>query len=508
MLPLNSALILRRFAPELVLLFTMLLVLAGDLVVHPRAARRCSLVTVGGLLVAAGAAIALWDADGAVLMPAGLTLDAFALAVKLLGFLFVAIVALLSAEDSCCQTQSAAFYNALLLVAALVISVLGAASDLVLILLALDFLSIIAYIMTGYLRDDPRSSEAAFKYFLYGSTLSALMLFGFSWLYGAAGTTDLVELAAFLHRGLSSSAFALRAAELDYVALPALIMAGAGFAFKLSAAPFHQWAPDAYQGAPTPSTAFISIAPKLAGFAVLVRFTLTALPAAASEHGGDWQALLTALALTTMCVGNLAALWQTDVKRLLAYSGVAHAGYMLIGVVVQSPAGLAALLFYLLAYGLANLGIFAGVIAVSGAAGLAPATPSATEISAFEGLHQRAPWVAFGVLFGLLSLIGLPTTAGFIGKLGLFAAAIEAGFPWLAVVAVLNSVISVAYYWKLIRAMYLLPPRTESSAPVPPLLAVALGGTIAAVLLLGLFPTGVLALLQAVAPAFFAGLIR
>ena len=492
MLPASAFLVLRRFAPELILLFTMLLVLLGDLLLRQRAARCCTRLTLGGLLLAAVVAIMLRDAGATPLpLPAGLSDDAFALAVKLLGFLFVGIAALLAEEELCCRTETTALYCTFLLVAAVVISILGAASDLVLILLALDFLSIIAYMLTGYVRYDPRGTEAALKYFLYGGALTGLMLFGFSWLYGAAGTTNLAELGAFLDRGLSASALELRLAELKYVVLPALVMAGAGFAFKLSAAPFHQWAPDAYAGAPTASAAFISVAPKLAGFAVLVRFTLTALPAMLSEHGGDWQALLVAFALTTMIAGNLGALRQLEVKRLMAYSGVAQVGYMLIGVVTQSPAGLIALLFYLLAYGLANLGIFAGLIAVTG-----DSNPPSTEISAFEGLHKRAPGVAFGVLFGLLSLIGLPTTAGFIGKLGLFAAAIQGGFPWLAVWGVLNSVISAAYYWKLIRAMYFLPPRAPQALRMPVLLAAALGGTIALVALLGLFPTGLLTLLQ------------
>lgn len=480
--------VFRAFAPELVLLIATLLVLSGDLIFHPRGRRYCTAITVGGLFLAFLFAIVFRLPDDTPFVPAGLTIDAFALAVKLLGFFCVAMIALLAEADDCCKSPSTALYCALLLVAALVISILGAASDLVLILLALDFLGVIAYIMTGYDRVNPSASEAALKYLLYGSTLSALMLFGFSWLYGVSATTDLVGLGAFLDRGATSSALLLRAAELDYVVLPALIMVGAGFATKLAAAPFHQWAPDTYQGAPTCSTAFIAVVPKIGGLIALVRFTLVAIPASSSEHGGDWQALLVALAVVTMIVGSLAALLQKDIKRLLAYSGVAQVGYLVVGVVTQSPTGLAALLFYLLIYALATIGIFAAIIAVTG-----KLTPVSTEISTFSGLHRRAPWVAFGVLVGLLALIGLPLTGGFIGKFWLFIAALEKGFPWLTVVVVLSSVISIAYYWKLIRAMYFLPVYTDEALHMPTWLSVALGMCAILVILLGLFPNSVLA---------------
>lgn len=488
---LDPTLVFRAFSSELVLLFTTLLVLAGDLVFRPRGQRYCTVVTLGGLFLASLSAVVFRVPEDISLMPAGLTLDSFALAVKLLGFSLIAVIALLAEADNCCQSPSTALYCALLLVAALVISILGAASDLVLILLALDFLGVIAYIMTGYERLSPNASEAALKYFLYGSTLSALMLFGFSWLYGASATTDLVGLGAFLDRGATSSALSLRAAELDYVVLPALIMVGAGFAMKLAAAPFHQWAPDTYQGAPTCSTAFIAVVPKLGGLIALIRLTLVALPAGSSEHGGDWQALLVALAVVTMIVGSLAALWQKDVKRLLAYSGVVQVGYMLIGVATQSATGAAALLFYLFIYALASVGIFAAIIAVTG-----KTTPVSTDISAFSGLHQRAPWLAFGTLVGLFALIGMPLTGGFIGKFWLFVAALEKGFPWLTGIAMLSSIISIAYYWKIIRVMYFLPALTDDSLRVPIWLSVALSLCVVLVILFGLFPSGVLELFR------------
>jgi NADH-quinone oxidoreductase subunit N len=282
------------------------------------------------------------------------------------------------------------------------------------------------------------------------------------------------------------------------VVLPALILMVAGFAFKIGAVPFHQWAPDAYEGAPTPVTAFLSVGPKIAGFAIILRVLLTALPIDLANLAMDWRTLMMAIAALTMTVGNLVALWQQNIKRLLAYSSIAQAGYILIGVVAASPRGVTAVLLYLAAYALTNLGAFAAVIAFSNQAG-------SDAIEDYAGLSKRAPGLALVLIVCLLSLGGIPPTAGFIGKLYLFSAAIEEGLLWLAVVGVINSVISLSYYWKVIRAMYLVPTHIEEQLTTSPTLAVALGATAAGVLMVGAFPGPLLTLIQTAAPIFFGG---
>jgi proton-translocating NADH-quinone oxidoreductase chain N len=380
-------------------------------------------------------------------------------------------------------------FYALLLFSAMTICLLGGATNLIMIFLAFDFLSITSYILTGDLRDDRRSTEAAIKYFLYGAALSAAMLYGMSWLYGLTGSTDLNGIA----KGLMEAENTLRP-----VILPVLILMVAGFAFKMGAVPFHQWAPDAYEGAPTPVTAFLSAGPKIAGFAITTRVLLTVLPADLANLAMDWRTLMMAIAALTMTVGNLVALWQQNIKRLLAYSSIAQAGYILIGVVAASPRGVTAVLLYLAAYALTNLGAFAAVIAFSNQTG-------SDDIEDYAGLSKRAPVVALVLIVCLLSLGGIPPTAGFIGKLYLFSAAIEEGLLWLAALGVINSVISFSYYWKVIRAMYLRPTQAEDRLITSPALAVALGVTIAGVLIVGTFPGPLLTLIQTAAPIFFGG---
>jgi NADH-quinone oxidoreductase subunit N len=316
-----------------------------------------------------------------------------------------------------------------------------------------------------------------------------------SWFYGLTGSTDLGGIAT----ALMGTESALRP-----TILPALIFLAAGFAFKIGAVPFHQWAPDAYEGAPTPVTAFLSVGPKIAGFGVIIRVFFTAMPPAMppdpSNLDLDWRTLLMAISALTMTVGNLVAMWQTNIKRLLAYSSIAQAGYILVGVVAASPMGVSAVLLYLAAYAVTNLGAFAAVIAFSNQTG-------SDEIDDYAGMHKRAPGLALVLIICLLSLAGIPPMAGFVGKLWLFAALIERGeaYYWLAAVGVINSVISVSYYWKVIRALYLMPASTEDQLPVSPALTVALGVAVAGVFFVGIFPSTLLTLLKTAAQTFFPG---
>ena len=477
-------------SPELVLLLTSLLILGLD-ALRPRwegkwRAHHVALAGLGGALIAT---ISLWGCHARVLHV--LSCDDFALVVKMFALVAVGLIVLLS--DAYVQAHNchqAEFY-ALLLLAALSICLLGAAVNLIMIVLAFECLNLASYVLTGYLRDDRRSTEAAIKYLLYSAALSAVMLYGMSWVYGATGSTD-----------LSAIAMALRESEsaLRPVILPALLLMMAGFACKVAAVPFHQWAPDAYESAPTPVTAFLSVGPTLAGFALLVRVSLTALPAGLENLAVDWQVLLMVLAVLTMTAGNLMALWQTNIKRLLAYSSIAQAGYALIGVVVASEAGVTAVLLHLAACALANVGVFAVVIVVS-------EQSSSYDIEEYAGLSRRAPLLALALLLYLLSLGGIPPLAGFSGKLYLFYAAIDGALPSLAVVGVVNSVISLACYWKVIRAMYVAPPsETETGMlPVASTLAIVLGLAIIGVFALGFYPAPFLGLLQSGAAVFFGG---
>jgi NADH-quinone oxidoreductase subunit N len=483
--------ILWLLSPELMLLVVGLLVLGLDMI-RPRQEEKRWLpyVTLAGLAGALIATVTLWGCNARVLFV--LSCDPFALVVKMVALVAMGIVILVSDVYIRARSRYQGEFYALLLFSALTICLLGGATNLVMIFLAFDFLSITSYILTGYLRDDRRSTEAAIKYFLYGAALSAVMLYGMSWLYGLTGSTDLSGIATTLVEKESS---------LRLVVLPALILMVAGFAFKIGAVPFHQWAPDAYEGAPTPVTAFLSVGPKLAGFAVIVRVLLTALPVDDLEMLAlDWRGLLVALSALTMTVGNLIALWQRNIKRLLAYSSIAQAGYILIGVVAASQRGVTAVGLYLAAYALTNLGAFAVVIAFSNQTG-------SDEIEDYAGLSKRAPALALVLIICLLSLGGIPPTAGFIGKLYLFSAAIEEGGVvfGLAIVGVINSVISLSYYWKIMRAMYLVPAETDERVTTSPALAVALGIAVTGVLAIPVFANPLLALIQAAAPTFFGG---
>lgn len=479
---------LRLLSPELLLLLTALLVMSLDAIQLGREDKRwLPYVTLAGLAASLIATITLWGCNTRVLFV--LSCDPFALVVKAVALVAVGLVVLISDVYIRTHSRFQGEFYALLLFATLAISLLSGATNLVMIFLAFDFVSIASYVLTGFLRGDQRSAEAGMKYFLYGAALSAMMLYGMSWFYGLTGSTDLDAIAS----GLLEMGGPVR-----LVALPALILMAAGFAFKIGAVPFHQWAPDAYEGAPTPVTAFLSVGPKVAGFAVIMRVFLTMVPGGFVDLTLDWRSLLMAISVVTMTVGNLVALWQDNIKRLLAYSSIAQAGYILIGVVAASPRGITAVLVYLGAYVLTNLGAFAAVISFANQTG-------SYTIEDYAGLSQRAPAVALVLIICLLSLGGIPPTAGFVGKLWIFSAAIEGGLIWLAVVGVINNVISFSYYWKIIRAVYLTPTQMVERFTTSPTMAVALGVTAAGVLIIGVFPGPLLSLIQAAAVTFFGG---
>ncbi len=406
-----------------------------------------------------------------------LALDAFAIFFKAIAIVGVAVVILTAIPYMKGRTPYGGEFYALLLVVALAICLATSATNLVMIYLGMELLSITSYVLAGFLRQDRKSGEAALKYFLYGSTASAVMLYGMSLLYGATGATDLARIAAVLRSQAPG--------QLIWLGVPALILLLAGFGFKASLAPFHQWAPDTYEGAPTPVTAFLSTASKAAGFAILMRVFLVALGPLVAQ----WIALLIAISVLTMTVGNLTALRQTNIKRLLAYSSIAQAGYILIGVAAVAAGGgqtaftgINGVLIYLFAYLFTNIGAFAVVTAVEAATGK-------VELKDYAGLVRRAPWLAALLVIFLLSLAGIPPTGGFLGKFFVFGAAVQRQMWGLVAIAAINSVIAAYYYLNIVRYMFLTPGE-QTDQPIA--VALPLQGA--------LFITGVMTVLLGVAP--------
>ncbi|MCL4425039.1 MAG: NADH-quinone oxidoreductase subunit N [Firmicutes bacterium] len=356
-------------------------------------------------------------------------------------------------------------FYVILLLAILGMMLMASSGDLITIYLGLELTSISSYILAGYLREDPKSGEAAIKYFLMGALASGVLLFGMSLFYGLTGATNLVSISGILHQ--------VGAPPLVLAAMVFLII---GLGFKVAAVPFHMWAPDAYEGAPTPVTAFFSVGPKAAAFAAIIRVFTDGL----SSLVWEWSLAFAVLALITMTLGNLTALWQKNVKRMLAYSSIAHAGYIMVGLAAGTWQGTVAMLLYLLAYVFTNLGIFAVVTALGNREGK-------DELTDFTGLSQRSPYLAAALVVFFLSLIGIPFTAGFFGKFLLFGAAVQSGLVWLALVMAVNSAISVGYYYTVVRNMYLVAPKNKGALPVAGELKLVVTVALLVTLILGLF---------------------
>ena len=390
----------------------------------------------------------------------------------------VAVTALRSRDaiDYTRRDAEAGEFYALVLGITLGMNLMAAATDLVMAYMSLELVSLLSYVLAGFRRRDLKSSEAALKYAIYGGVASGLMLYGMSLLYGLAGTTSLV--------GLRAAIGAAGAAPLVIVAV-ALVMAG--FGYKIAAVPFHMWCPDVYEGAPTPVTAFLSVGPKAAGFALLMRFVMGVAPdlgPAGYAAGSTFAAFLGAMAILTMTVGNLVAIAQQNLKRLLAYSSIAHAGYLLMGVATGTQAGVQAVMFYLCIYLVMNVGAFLVVIAIA-EAGLGET------LADYRGLGYRAPYAAVVMGIFLFSLTGIPPMAGFIGKFYLFAAVLEKGGPFyviLAIVGVVNSAISLYYYARVLKAMFLEQPAEGAAhVTVAPLHAWSLGVLAVVTVAVGLY---------------------
>jgi len=454
---LNNIESLSHFLPELFLTGLILVILVLSLVLP--GLKRSSLflyLSVAGLVIVLFSITNALHDSAKMIFSGMLALDSFSLYFKLLFTVLTAIVLLSSAVSSEVAGRRSGEFSALVLSVLLGMMLLASAMDLLMIYVALELVSIPSYILSGYKKNDTRSNEAALKYVIYGAFATGLMLYGMSLLYGLTGTTNLLVIRKVLATSMPSSITL-------YVAL---ILMLAGFGYKIASVPFHFWCPDVYEGAPTPVTAFLSVGPKAAGFAILIRFLYVAMTESTWSHLGaplwnvDWPMILAVLSAVTMTFGNLSALMQKNLKRLLAYSSIAHAGYLLMGVVLLSVEGVQAILFYLLVYMFMNLGAFLVVIIVVNRLGN-------EEIETYRGLGWRAPVLASLMTVFLFSLTGLPPTAGFIGKFYLFAAVIESQYYWLALIGVLNSVIALYYYARVIKAMFLDKPIEETRVIVP-----------------------------------------
>lgn len=346
---------------------------------------------------------------------------------------------------------------------------MAAANELMMVFIGLEVSSIASYILAGYVRDDKRGNEAALKYFLLGSFATAFLLYGVAWVYGMTGSTNLLEIRAAVEKGVPSMTMVSAAAGLMLV----------GFAFKISAAPFQVWAPDVYQGAPAPVSGFLSAGPKAVAFAVMIRVFQTAFEPLTPRL----EPVLWTMALLTMTIGNFAALWQSNIKRMLGYSSIAHAGYVLVAVTAHSVTGTAAAMFYLAAYGLMNYGAFAIVTHVAGKG------EEHVSLDSLKGLSQRQPAVAALLTVFLLSLIGVPLTAGFFGKFYIFKSAIDSHMVWLTALGLLNSAVAAYYYLRVLVVMYMHESEsTEQAEEIPGGLKITMWLTAAATLVLGVFP--------------------
>jgi NADH-quinone oxidoreductase subunit N len=445
---------LSRFLPELALTATFLVAILVDLIFR-RSSVPVAAVVMAGLIVS-GFLVLGQTGMSVSLFTQMLAVDSFAVFFKLLIIvtaILIVVFSLLSQELAAGGRRLGEYYF-LLVALTLGMTLMAGATNLLMIYLAVELSSLTSYVLSGYTKESPDSSEASLKYLIYGALSSGLMLYGMSILYGLTHTLSIYGLNGALPAILAAGGTG------SYAVLIAGVLILAGFGYKISAVPFHFWAPDVYEGAPITITAFLAVASKAAGFALLMRFfkvtfidsSAAALPvgAWATLQGAEWTTIIAALSVLTMTVGNLIAIWQNNLKRLLAYSSIAHAGYMLMGVVVLNNEGLAAVILYFVIYLFMNLGAFLCVMLIADKTG-------SEDIEEYKGLGSRTPFLAVAFTIFLVSLTGIPPTAGFIGKLYLFAALINHGWVWLAIVGAINSVIALYYYLRIVRNMFLRP---------------------------------------------------
>ena len=495
-------------APEVIVCMAAVVVMLVDAFVRPAQRWITGTISLVGIVAAAVSTFWLWTTGtpAADAFNGMIVLDELRLGFTLIFLLVSGLTLLISTVWVDNENLPAGEFHSLLLFATVGMMLMASGNDLVIVFLGLEILSIATYVMAGFRRTDVRSNESSLKYFILGSFSSAFLLYGIALIYGA---TSIAEPGGTIVAGTTNIAeIATRISQAQY---PALLFAGAammlvGFGFKIATAPFHIWTPDVYEGAPTPVTAFMAAGPKAAGFASFMRVFIFGLPfvvSASTASGASlhqvWVTTLVAMAILTMTLGNVVAIVQNNVKRMLAYSSIAHAGYALVGFVAagaspdpaQRNTAITAVVFYLLTYAVMNIGAFAVVqlIARSG--------DRRTSIEDYRGIGFESPALAFSLSLFMLSLLGMPLTAGFMGKIMVFGSAIEQKYYVLVVIGVLNTAISAYYYLRLIIVMFFGERTMAWSAPrIPASIALALVITVLGVLYLGIFPGRVINALQ------------
>ncbi len=460
-------------APELSLLILLVVLLVYDRVRKPEDKRKLGLVTGWGAFATLLITLGLWlffDEPNAQIPLAESLLwggmirhDMVTLVFRVMFLSALMLTSLMSLDVKHLQKVE---YFALLITGAMGFSLMAASADLIMLYVALETASISSYVLAGFAVKENRSTEAGMKYFIYGAFATGIMLYGMSLIYGMTGQTGIYTIGEGMlqipsvNEALASGGPALveRLESFNSVFLLAATMVVVGFGFKISAVPFHFWTPDVYEGAPTPFTGFVSTASKAAGFAVFLRVFSAGVFGAPSDSS-LWWAMLVSMTVITMTLGNFAALFQKNIKRMLAYSSIAQAGYAMIGLVTLSPDGSGATMYYLLMYIFTNIAAFGVITVVSNVTG-------ADEIDDLRGLSRRSPNLGLVMMFALLSLAGIPPTAGFFGKFFLFKAAVDAGLWWLALIGILNAFVALYYYLSLVKVMYLYRS-DEEDKPIP-----------------------------------------
>jgi NADH-quinone oxidoreductase subunit N len=461
-----------RFLPEMIMTAVGTLIMVVEPLLGENKRTAFASISIAGFFAALVAAIYANTVAGTAFSNM-LIVDGFATFFRVL-VIGVGILTIFSSAQYLKREHAAsAEYYALLLFSVTGQCVMAAANELIMIFIGLEISSIATYVLAGYLRDDKRNNEAALKYFLLGSFATAFLLYGVAWIYGTSGSTNLAAIRTYLLTPDSGNGIILAsvAAALMFV----------GFAFKVSAAPFQIWAPDVYQGAPAPVTLFMSAGPKAAAFAVFLRVFMTAFQPIASR----WEPFVWSSALLTMIIGNFAALMQTNIKRMLAYSSIAHAGYVMVAIAAHNQIGIAAAMFYLAAYAFMNIGAFAVVTHFSRQG------EKYVNVEDLAGLGWKQPVTAALFSIFLLSLIGVPLTGGFFGKFYIFKAALDANLVWLAVLGLLNSAVAAYYYLRILVVMYMKEPG-EATLSVEPLgmgIQTTLWASALGTLILGIFPS-------------------